>query len=232
MTSSNALSPLRTKFRALEDERVRTWSAEALAINVNQRRTLIDEHGTAGHVVQENDVLPETSLPTIDGGTISLDTLVAKGPAVLVFFRFAGCPACNIALPHYRDTLWPALSAAGIPLLAISPQPPQALAEIAVRHDLPFPVASDTGLAFARSLGITYVFDEPSRQAAVSKGGNSAALNGLEETWELPKPAVVVIGRGRVVRFVDVSPDWMDRTESERILSALGLTQRGASHAA
>lgn len=229
MTSSPSL---RAQFQAVEEERARTWAPEALAINVNQRELLVREHGRAGRVVSEGDVLPAVTLQATDGSTVSLDDLVAHGPAVLVFFRFAGCPACNIALPHYRDTLWPDLRKAGIPLVAVSPQPGAALAEIVARHDLPFPVVTDTGLHLARALGIAYTFDEPSRQAALAKGGKSASLNGLDDTWELPKPAVIVLGPGRVVRFADVSPDWMDRTESGDILSALGLSGRGASHAA
>ncbi|MCH4092656.1 peroxiredoxin-like family protein [Acetobacter sp.] len=232
MTSSASAAPLRTKFRELEEERERTWEPAALAVNVNQRTALIRDHGKTASVVKAGDVLPQLTLPAVDGSTVSLDDLVAKGPAVLVFFRFAGCPACNIALPHYRDTLWPELKASGIPLLAISPQPTTLLSEIATRHDLPFPIATDTGLKLTRALGLSYTFDEASRQSALAKGGKSEALNGLENTWELPKPAVIVIGPGRVVRFADVSPDWMDRTESDRVLAALGLEKGEASHAA
>ena len=232
MTSSASLGPLRAKFRALEEERERTWSPDALAVNVNQRALLVREHGQIQGVVQKGDVLPEFTLPTVDGATVSLTDLVAKGPAVLVFFRFATCPACNIALPYYRDTLWPKLKVAGIPLLAISPQPVPALSEIATRHTLPFPVASDVGLELSRALGITYKFDEASYQAAVSKGGRSIDLNGLDDVWELPKPAVLVVGPERVVQFADVSPDWMDRTESDKVLKALALDAGEASHAA
>lgn len=224
-------APLRTRFQALEDERARTWTPEALAVNRNQRALLVREHDAASHV-QVGDILPDISLSAVDGSSVSLSQISGKGQAVLVFFRFAGCPACNIALPYYRDTLWPALSAAGIPLVAISPQPTKALGDIVTRQDLPFPVVSDTGLALSRALGITYRFDEPSRQAAEAKGGSSAALNGLDQVWELPKPAVLVIGPGRVVRFVDVSPDWMDRTASETVLAAVGLERGATSHAA
>ncbi|MBV1836632.1 AhpC/TSA family protein [Acetobacter estunensis] len=232
MTSSASAAPLRAQFRSLEEERECTWEPAALAVNVNQRQTLVREHGKTAHIVREGDVLPAFTLPAVDGSTVSLDDLVAKGPAVLVFFRFAGCPACNIALPHYRDTLWPDLKAAGIPLVAISPQPAAALSDIAVRHDLPFPVVTDTGLKLSRALGLTYTFDEASRQSALAKGGKSAALNGLDDTWELPKPAVIVVGPERVVHFADVSPDWMDRTESARVLSVLGLNRGEVSHAA
>lgn len=225
-TEQNATGPsLRTRFQALEDERRRSWSPEALAINVNQRERLVHEHGDLPHVAV-GDALPPVTLTRLDGQAVAIDALVAQGPAVLIFFRFATCPACNIALPYYRDTLWPALKDAGIPLVAISPQPVEALAEITTRQDLPFAVLSDPGLALSRALGLTYVFDTPSREAAEAKGGTSEALNGTA-SWELPKPSVIVIGPGRVVRYADISPDWMDRTETPEILAALGLDAAG-----
>ena len=39
---------------------------------------------------------------------------------------------------------------------------------------------------------------------------------------DFPYPAVVIIDERGVVRFVDASPDWLVRTESPRILAALG----------
>jgi len=40
-------------------------------------------------------------------------------------------------------------------------------------------------------------------------------------TLELPQPAVILIDRDSVVRFVDVSPDWLIRTEAPAILAAI-----------
>ncbi|GBQ63546.1 alkyl hydroperoxide reductase [Ameyamaea chiangmaiensis NBRC 103196] len=229
--SASPTSPtLREQFRALEDERRRTWAPDALAINIKQRETLLRAHPATFHV-RPGDVLPAAVLPRTDGGAIALDDLVAAGPAVLVFFRFAGCPACNIALPYYAQTLSGALSAAGVPLIALSPQPVELLGEIVARHALPFPVVSDTALALSRALGITYTFDDASRAAAAAKGGASHQLNGTD-AWELPKPTVIVLDPGRVVRFVDVSPDWMDRTDATTILNALSLRDNVRSHAA
>ncbi|MBV1829844.1 AhpC/TSA family protein [Komagataeibacter sp. AV436] len=226
----NTGASLRSRFLELENERKRSWAPEALAVNATQRATLVAGHGLRPHV-SVGDILPPADLTTVEGRTITLDDLSAQGPAVVVFFRFAGCPACNIALPHYRDTLWPALQAAHIPLVAISPQPPALLGEIVTRHELPFPVATDSHLALSRALGLTYVFDAPSRHAAEAKGGTSQDLNGTE-SWELPKPAVLVIEPGRIVRFADISPDWMERTETPAILSALGLPVKESFHAA
>jgi peroxiredoxin len=40
-------------------------------------------------------------------------------------------------------------------------------------------------------------------------------------TWELPMPAVILIGQGGIIRFADVSPDWLQRTEAEEVFAAL-----------
>jgi hypothetical protein len=37
----------------------------------------------------------------------------------------------------------------------------------------------------------------------------------------LPQPTVVVIGRDQLVKFVDVSPDWLVRTEAEPVIAAV-----------
>jgi peroxiredoxin len=39
--------------------------------------------------------------------------------------------------------------------------------------------------------------------------------------WELPMPTVVLVDRDRTVRFADVSPDWLVRTEAETILASV-----------
>jgi len=89
---------------------------------------------------------------------------------VLIFFRFEGCPACNLALPYYQRALWPELQKLGASLTAVSPQVPERLVAIKTRHDLGFNVASDLGNELGRRLGILYTFDEASQKSSLSKG--------------------------------------------------------------
>ncbi|GBQ80377.1 alkyl hydroperoxide reductase [Acetobacter malorum DSM 14337] len=223
-------SSLQSRYEALEAERRRTWSSEALAGNIAQREALVRAQPETTHV-KVGDVLSPHVLLDADGTTISLDDLTSAGPAVVVFFRFAGCPACNIALPYYAETLAPVLKAAGIPLVAVSSQPFPELDSIRTRNDLPFPILNDPELALSHALGITYLFDESARDAAIAKGDRSEALNGTSR-WELPKPTILVLGPGRTVSFIDISPDWMRRTETSVVLTALGLKNKGVYHAA
>ncbi|MDX6526746.1 MAG: hypothetical protein QOI43_2257, partial [Gaiellales bacterium] len=153
----------------LHAERVARMPAADLQLNIDQRAQLVEEFDPAA-AVQPGDVLDPYTLEDVRGPYVALDELVADGPAVLVFFRHAGCPACNIALPYYRDELAPGLEQLGARLVAVSPQVPERLVEIADRHSFPFTVASDRGNILAGRLGITFVANEASRRYARSKG--------------------------------------------------------------
>jgi peroxiredoxin len=203
----------------LHAERVATWKPEALKVNIDQRRTLVETADPTGWI-KAGDRAPTFSLAEVDGGELTLDSLTATGPAVLIFFRFATCPACNIALPYYARNLWPRLKSQGASLTAVSPQVPERLVEIKRTHALGFNVASDLGNSLGRSLGILYAFDEASKASASAKGGFIGDTTGTG-TWELPMPTVLVIKRDGRVAFADVSPDWLVRTEAETVLDAV-----------
>jgi len=200
--------------------RVATWDPALLKVNIDQRRTLA-ETADRRSFIKPGDVVAPFSLDEVDGATLTLDGLVSHGPAVLIFFRFAGCPACNIALPYYERQLQPALKERGIPLVAVSPQVPERLVEIKRTHNLSYAVATDRDNVLARRFGILYTFDEPSKQLALSKGKPIGEVTGTG-TWELPMPTVVVIGQDRRVIFADVAPDWLLRTEAGPVLASLG----------
>jgi peroxiredoxin len=214
-----SLKSLKERLADLHAERVRTWDPAALKINVDQRRTLV-EAADPSRWIKVGERLEPFTLRDVEGGALPLDRLIERGPGVLVFFRFAGCPACNIALPYYEEALAPGLRDLGATLVAVSPQVPERLGEIKTRHALSFKVASDLDNALGRRLGILYTADEASQAAQRAKGGFIGDTTGTG-TWELPQPAVVVIDHERVVRFVDVSPDWLVRTEADAVLEAV-----------
>ncbi len=73
----------------------------------------------------------------------------------------------------------------------------------------------------ARQLGITYTANAASRAGGEIPGwiGEVVGTN----SWELPQPAVIAFTAGGLVLFVDVSPDWLVRTEASSVLSALSV---------
>jgi len=209
-------STLAERFAELQAERERTWPPEQLAKNADQRAALVAAFDPAT-VAQPGSLLPDTTLVDQDGKAVALSDLLANGPAVLVFFRFAGCPACNIALPYYDETLAAPLKAAGIPLVAVSAQNPVDRG-IIDRHGLSFPVAGDPDYALSRALGITFL---PLEQPAVTSGQNWIGATLGTNSYEIDQPAVLIINADRTVCQLWVSPDWLNRTETGNILAAL-----------
>lgn len=215
---------LATLFAELQAERERSWAPEQLQANAAQRAELVARYDPRHHVQIGERVGPFT-LITPQGETLTRETLLAEGPIALVFFRFAGCPACNIALPYYDRTLRPGLEARGVRLFAVSPQIPEWVGEIRDRHGLGFPVVSDPDNQLGKALGITF---EPREQPAVAPGASWIGAVTGTNSWTLPQPAIVVIDADTTVRFVDVSPDWLARTEAEPVLAALERVRAAA----
>jgi peroxiredoxin len=217
MMATLLIQPLSARYAALQVERQRSWSPTQLEANARQRERLVKRFDPTA-VAQPGDRLPDFAFEEVDGGGLTLDGLTEKGPALFIFFRFAGCPACNIALPYYTEALYPELRRRGIPLVALSPQRPDRLAEIKRRHDLPFAVATDADNQLARHLGIAF---EPDDQPSPPPAGWIGEITGTG-TWMLPQPAALHVGPGRIVRSLQVSPDWLDRTEADDILKQIG----------
>jgi peroxiredoxin len=118
----------------------------------------------------------------------------------------------------------------GATLLALSPQVPDRLLAIKEKHGLEFLVGSDLNNELGRRFGILYSYDEPSKQAALSRNSSIGEVTGTG-TWELPKPAVLVVDADRVLRFVAVSPDWLVRPEADAIIAAVRAIQRASGAA-
>ncbi|MGW5747807.1 peroxiredoxin-like family protein [Amycolatopsis sp. NPDC003861] len=157
--------------------------------------------------------IEDFELPGADGTPTRLGELVADGPAVLVFYRGQWCPYCNLTLRTYQQELLPELEKRGVTLAAISPQRSDGPAP-----DLAFPVLSDVGSTVARGLGLSYPVSDVVREAMKTLGTDLEEVNG---SWELVHPAVVVVGRDRMIRYIDVHPDFVTRTEPADILKAL-----------
>lgn len=207
---------LKAAYAALQAERERDWAPAQLQANGATRATLVRKYDPRNHA-QIGETVEDFTLTAEDGTTIRRDDLIAHGPAVLIFYRFGGCPACNIALPRYDRALYPALSRAGIPIVAVSPQAPVD-AEVRARHGLRLTLASDPGNTLGNALGITF---EPEDKPTIQPGQNWIGSITGTGTWVLPQPTVLILERDARVRFIAVSPDWMERPEAETILAQL-----------
>ncbi len=204
---------------ALQAERDAEWGAEQLETH-EALRLLLEEEAGSRRTVEVGDVVSAFTLPEVDGGEVVLTDLLATAPVVLIFFRFEGCPACNAAWSAYNLSLAPVLAELGVHLVGVSPQAPEKLVAIKRRHDFRFQIASDPGAALIDELGIGFAPAAEDREQLRLAGKDIGAILGTG-SWTFPYPTALVIDQDRVVRFADVHPNWMVRTESDAILDAV-----------
>ncbi len=214
------MSTIREQSDQLKAVAVTRLPVEVRAVFDRSVQGFIDE-GIPAEVVAAGYAVENFTLDDATGAPVSLEDLVADGPAVIVFYRGGWCPYCNVALRTYQTELLPQLGAFGARLVAISPQSPDESLSTAQKAELEFAVLSDPGSRLAQRLGIAFRQADDVLDAQRTLGLDITKVN-VEGSVHLPMPTVLIVDRQRTVRFVDVQPDYTARTEVADIVQALG----------
>jgi peroxiredoxin len=195
----------------LPTEVISTFRAEQAAL---------DSTDVPDGVLAPGSDMPDGDLLDTDGLPTTLAWTRGSSPAVVVFYRGAWCPYCNVALKTYQEQLVPALAEHGVGLIAISPQKPDGSLSMRDKGKLTFAVLSDPGNQIAGRLGILTTPSEAVRGAQAALGLDVAAVN-ADGTHTLPMPTVAITDAAGVLRWIDVHPNYTTRTEPAAVLAAL-----------
>jgi peroxiredoxin len=177
------------------------------------------ESGIARQALQVGARAPDFTLPDAHGKPVTLSALLAKGPAVVTFYRGGWCPFCDLQLRAYQGVLG-AIHDLGAELVAISPQTPDYALSDVEKKQLTFPVLTDTGNRVAREFKLVFTLSDALRKLQTHFGSVLPKFNG-DDSWELPMPGTFVLDRQGVVKLASVDPNWMVRVEPAAILEAL-----------
>ena len=176
---------------------------------------------TIDHSLRVGQAAPEFTLPDAFGTKVSLQSLLAKGPVVISFYRGEWCPFCNLELRALEEAL-PKLRELGATLVAISPEKADHGIVVTEKHKLTFPVLSDFGNKVARQFGIVFQIGNDLREFSKNVFNNDIALRNGEDSYELPVPATYVVDTTGVIRFAHVDVDYMvGRAQPEAVVAAL-----------
>jgi peroxiredoxin len=176
-------------------------------------------------IAEPGTAVPDAALLDVRGAPTTLYAATGARPAVLVLYRGAWCPYCNVALSVYQHYLLAPLTERGIGLVAISPQAPDGSMSMQQKHDLGFTVVSDPGNAIAGALGVLTRPSDEARAAQLKLGLDLTAVN-ADGTVMLPMPTVAITDADHRLRWIDVHPDYSTRTEPAQILAAAGQLSR------
>lgn len=211
MTIAAQVEEMKRNAPAEPDPRMAAFAREQAALAQEVPPPTVAEVGT---------VLPDAELLDVEGEPLALSAALADAPAVIVFYRGAWCPYCNITLRTYQAELSAALRERGVGLIAVSPQKPDGSLTMQEKHDLDFAVLSDQGQTLAGALGIITGPSADSVRSQLELGMDLREVN-ADGTTDLPLPTVAIVAPDRTVRWLDVRVDYTARTEPEEILAAL-----------
>ncbi len=176
------------------------------------------ESGIARQALQLGARAPDFTLPDAHGKPVTLSALLAKGPAVVTFYRGGWCPFCDLQLRAYPGVLG-AVHDLGAELVAISPRTPDYALSDVEKKQLTFPLLTDTGNRVAREFKLIFTLSDALRKLQTHFGSVLPRFNG-DHSWELPMPGTFVLDRHGVVKLASVDPNWVLRVEPA-ILEAL-----------
>jgi peroxiredoxin len=183
-------------------------------------QALLAAGGIPDGVMAVGSTLGDVDLLDPKGMSTTLYAATGGDRAVVVFYRGAWCPFCNVALRTYEAELLPELVKRRVPLIAISPQRPDGSLSMAEKNALTFAVLSDPANRLASALGILTAPSPAALAAQLARGMDLTALN-ADGTTALPMPTTVILDGDGKLRWIDVHPDYTTRSEPAEILAAL-----------
>lgn len=172
------------------------------------------------HALAVGDRAADFELPNAYGRWIRLAYELERGAVVLIFYRGAWCPFCNLQLRSLQQAL-PQIEALGASLVAISPQLPDGSRSMIDKNALTFEVLSDLQSHVASEYGITFTLAPPDQTLFLEVGNDLRRANG-DSTWVLPAPATFVIAADGTIHLARVDSNYTTRINPDEILSALG----------
>jgi len=163
--------------------------------------------------------MPEFELKDANGQVVDSASLLEQGPIVLVFYRGAWCPYCNLYLRGLQRRLTD-FRRLGANLVAISVEPPDRSLKVLRDNKLEFTVLSDPDLLVARKFRIVYRLPDVVNDAVLARGFDIAKYNGSDEA-ELPLGATYVVNRTGKIEYAFLEVDYKKRADPVEIIGVL-----------
>lgn len=163
--------------------------------------------------------VPAAVVQTVAGADLDLAAAVAEKPTLLIFYRGSWCPYCNRHLAALAE-IEPELLRLGYQILAVSPDETPGLRAAAEKNHLNYRLLSDRAMLAAGAFGLAFRIDGPTVEKYRDYKIDLPPVPGEPSARWLPVPAVYIIGRDGVVKFVHTDPDYKARLAPDEVLAA------------
>jgi peroxiredoxin len=162
--------------------------------------------------------MPAVTVRNPDGSEHLIGPGPLAKPTILIFYRGGWCPYCNRHLGVLKQ-VEPDLLRLGYELLFLSADRPEILYSSLKEPDIHYTLLSDAEMRASRAYHVAYRLDAEALEKYKAYGVDLEAASG-QTHHELPVPAVFIIDRSGVIRFVHANPDYTTRISPDDLLAA------------
>lgn len=168
--------------------------------------------------LKSGNAAPAVTLLRPDGRSVSLSSVYAAKPTVLIFYRGGWCPYCNAHLGQIGKAE-PELIAMGYQVVAVSPDRPEELQRSVDKQHLTYQLLSDSDMTLAKAFGLAFKVDDVTVTKYRGFGIDLDRASGQSHHL-LPVPAVYIVDRTGQIRFAHWNPDYKSRLEPKELVDA------------
>ncbi len=155
-----------------------------------------------------------------NSGTFVLRDALEDGPVVLIFYRGFWCPVCNKHLGSMQDSL-KMIESRGARVIAISPEKPEYLNEMANKTGAEFTLLYDEGYKIAQAYDVNFMPDMMNRLTYNMFLGANLKKTHSDDSQRLPIPATYIVSPKGEIIWRQFDPDYHKRSSVCDILNAL-----------
>ena len=160
-----------------------------------------------------SEKVPDASVQSIEGESVSIVELLKEKKSVLLFYRGGWCPYCNAHLSAVGESEQEIL-ALGYQIIAIAPDSPAQLKATVEKQKLNYKLYSDASGALIKTMGLA--FKAPERYEKRLDNYSDGINPGI-----LPVPSLFVVDTDGTIIFEYINPDYKYRISSGMLLAIL-----------
>ena len=179
----------------------------------------ISAEDAAKMALKVGGVMPSFNLKDAKGNSVASVDLLKQGNLVVVFYRGAWCPFCNLYLRNLQKNLTQIKENGGV-LVAISVENADTSMSVVQKNMVEFTVLSDPKLELARKFGIVYQLSVDVNEQYKGYGVDLVKQNGTEKP-DLPLSATYIVNQKGEIVYSFLEPDYQKRAEPSEIIENL-----------
>ena len=160
-----------------------------------------------------SEKVPDASLQSIEGESVSVTEILKERKSVLLFYRGGWCPYCNAHLSAVGESEQEIL-ALGYQIIAIAPDSPAQLKATVEKQKLNYKLYSDASGVLIKAMGLA--FKAPERYEKRLDNYSDGLNPGI-----LPVPSLFVVDTDGTIIFEYINPDYKHRISSEMLMAVL-----------